>query len=113
MYFVLPSAANSIKLGVRDVMLFMKLYVEGLSLKKISLQVGVNYSTTAVNWASMVREVMVDKGYRTLPNLKFTDVEIDESLFGRKVKHHRGAPKGILTLSQTSPGFYVSAVPVF
>lgn len=46
-----------------------------------------------INWASFVREMFKEYFYRNLRFRKLHGViEIDESLFGRRVKFHRGNP---------------------
>ena len=82
----------------RDVIQFVKSYLENSSLKLCSSQAGVHYGSTAVRWGSFIREVFVDSYERKVKDLKFTgEIEIDESLFGRQWKHHRGHQKGMST----------------
>ena len=80
---------------IQDIMLFIKSYLERNSLAQCSLFSGFSYTMTAINCASCIREVHVFKEYfytdlrhRTLRRV----VEIDESLFGRRVKFHRCNP---------------------
>ena len=44
----------------------------------------MDYKSTAVNWASYIREMFMEYVYETYQTLKFdVEVETDESLFGR------------------------------
>ncbi|KAL4234909.1 hypothetical protein ACF0H5_006550 [Mactra antiquata] len=52
---------QNVKIDIRDVMLFLKLYLDGMSLKKCAVQVGVDYSKTAVYWGSYIREVAMNR----------------------------------------------------
>ena len=55
----------------------------------------MDYKSTAIHWASYLRELFVEHVHRSYNTLKFkTDVEIDESLFRRKIKYNRGKPCG-------------------
>ena len=55
----------------------------------------MEYKTTSVNWASYVREMFCQYVHTEYEKIRFSgDVEIDESLFGRKVKYNRGKPTG-------------------
>ena len=81
--------------NIRDLVLFMKTYIQGCSLKQCALSVGMDYRHTAVNWASYIRELFTQYVFDTYKTLKFTgEVEIDESLFGRKIKYNKGQPRG-------------------
>ncbi|KAK3107606.1 hypothetical protein FSP39_018210 [Pinctada imbricata] len=57
----------------------------------------MTYKSTAVNWASFVRELFKEYFHRHIRCRKLSgEIEIDESLFGRRVKHNRGNPnKGV------------------
>ena len=53
------------------------------------------YKSTAVDWANFCRDLYVEYYTTVIAKEKFAnEVEIDESLFGRRTKYHRGAPKG-------------------
>ncbi|XP_045206192.2 uncharacterized protein LOC123558376 [Mercenaria mercenaria] len=85
------------KLCNQDIFMFIKCYLDGLSLSQTSSFTGVHYKSTAVDWASFVRELFKEHFHRSIRHRKLTgEVEIDESLFGRRVKFHRGNPnKGL------------------
>lgn len=73
--------------------LFIKSYLEKNSLAQCARFTGMAYRSTAVNWASFMREVFKEYFNNTLRNVKLQGiVEIDESLFGRRVKYHKGNP---------------------
>ena len=84
------------KLDLRDIVNFIRTYLYGHNLSQCANLAGIHYKSTAVDWASFVREVMVEYVSSTVSTLKFTGtVEIDESLFGRKHKYHRGKSTGM------------------
>jgi len=82
------------KLNIRDIFMFVKCYLDRLSLSQCAKFAGVTYGKTAVDWSSFIRELFKEYHYRHLRNKKLSGViEIDESLFGRRVKYHRGNPR--------------------
>jgi hypothetical protein len=88
------------KLCIQDIFMFVKSYLDGLSLRHVSLSAGVHYKTTAVDWASFIREIFKEYFHRNMKHRVLTgEVEIDESLFGRRVKFHRGNPNEGLKVS--------------
>ncbi|VDI66511.1 Hypothetical predicted protein [Mytilus galloprovincialis] len=55
----------------------------------------MEYRHTSVNWPRYVRELFCEHVHTEYQNLVFEgDVEIEESLFGRKIKYNRGKPTG-------------------
>ncbi|MCG7867879.1 MAG: IS1595 family transposase [Candidatus Thiodiazotropha taylori] len=81
------------KLPVNDIMLFLKSYIEGNSLKQCATFAGMSYGSTAVDWATYIRDMFKDYFKRNIePQVLSGEIEIDESLFGRRVKYHRGNP---------------------
>lgn len=85
------------KLELQDVMVFIKSYLDKSSLYQCAKFSGMAYGTTAVNWASYMRELFKEYFHRNIRHkVIHGTVEIDESLFGRRVKYHRGNPnKGL------------------
>jgi hypothetical protein len=77
------------KLDARDIMQLKKAYLEGLSLGMTSRYAGVSYTWTAVDCGSFIRELMKKYFHVHLSQKKMTGI-VDESLFGRRVKFHRG-----------------------
>jgi len=66
--------------------MFMKLFLEGLSLHKCALSCNMDYKSTAIHWASYIRRIFCQFVYDEYQLIHFdSDVEIDESLFGRKI----------------------------
>lgn len=54
---------------------------------------GFSYTRTVINWASYIREPFQEYLYTNLGHRKLRGiVKIDESLFGHRVKFHRGNP---------------------
>ena len=84
------------KLTVFDVMLFIRNFIDSMSLSKNAKQCGIAYQSTAVDWASFCRELCKEFVHKYLPTLRLqNEVEIDESMFGHKFKHNRGAQRGV------------------
>ncbi|XP_045191303.2 uncharacterized protein LOC123548134 [Mercenaria mercenaria] len=85
------------KVEIQDIVVFIKSYLDKNSLYQCSKFSGVAYKSTAVNWASYIRELFKEYFSRRTYNKVIRGiVEIDESLFGRRVKYHRGNPnKGL------------------
>lgn len=82
-------------LTLQDIVLFIKSYLDGSSLSQCARFSGVAYKSTTVHWGSFIRELFKEYRYFEvhIKTKKLTGtVEIDESLFGRRVKHHRGDP---------------------
>lgn len=53
------------------------------------------YNNTAVDWTQTARLLHVEYNIRHTKDKLFTGVvEIDESLFSRRIKYHRGTPRG-------------------
>ena len=73
-------------LTISDCMLFIKSYLDKLTLLQCSRFVGIAYSSTAVNWEKSPLEYKGEKLTST--------VMIDESLFGKRTRFHRGNPHG-------------------
>ena len=81
--------------NIRDLMIFLKQYLEGSSLHQCALATGMDYRHTAVEWAGYIRELFCQYVFDKYNMTMFEgDVEIDESLFGRKIKYNKGEPKG-------------------
>lgn len=83
------------KIGLRDAMNFLRCYMGGANLNQCANQSGLHYTSTAVDWASFIREIMMNYVHNTASNMKLSGtIEIDESLFGKKQKYHRGKNTG-------------------
>ena len=80
---------------LQDIFLFLCSYAEqNGTLRRIALWSGVDYARTAVDWGGFIRDMFVQWVHDLMQNSKLSgEVEVDESLFGRKVKAHRGNPK--------------------
>jgi len=71
-------------------------YAEGQSLWKCSRAAGIGYGSTAVDWGSFCRDLFMEYYVREIKDVKFNgEVEMDESLFGRRTKYHWGDPRGL------------------
>ena len=79
---------------IQDAMVFIKSYLDKMTLLQCSIFSGISYRSTAVNWASFLRELFKEHFFiHTRHRVLSGEVEIDESLFGRKMKYHRGNPR--------------------
>ena len=92
-----PMRTNSFFQGshllFQDIMVFIKSYLEKNTLLQCAKFSGMAYGSSAVDWASFMRELFLEHYVRNIKNLKLSGtIEIDESLFGRRVKFHRGNP---------------------
>ena len=57
---------------------------------------GVGYGSTAVDWGNFCRDLFIEYYIRNIRDVKFQgEIEVDESLFGRRTKYHRGNPRGL------------------
>ena len=84
---------SNMKHHIPDVMLFIKNFLDGASLKKCSQFSNIHYNSTAVYWSAYIRDIMVQYVFEnqiTNPQKLTGTIEIDESLFGRKHKYHHG-----------------------
>jgi transposase-like protein len=80
---------------LEDVFNFVVTYAEGTSLSQSAFVSSMDYGSTAVHWAKVVRNLYVHY-YKDVikPYVMTGSIEIDESLFGRRVKYNRGNPLG-------------------
>ncbi len=86
------------KLTIQDILVFVKYYLEKSTLKQCARFAGMSYGSTAVDWACMIRELFKEHYQLHISgNVLSGEIEIDESLFGRRVKYHRGNPGAGLT----------------
>ena len=87
------SLFEAAKIPTNDVMLFIKSYLEGNTLRQCATFAGISYGSSAVEWAVSVCDLFKDHFRRNVVHETLSgDIEIDESLFGRRVKYHRGNP---------------------
>ena len=88
---------EKIHIEIQDVIVFIKSYLDKMTLLQCSVFSGIDYGSTACNWASYMRELFKEYFHRHIRHRRIGgEIEIDESLFGRRVKFHRGNPnKGL------------------
>lgn len=89
------SIFSGTKVPIRDLMVFFRSHMNKLSMRLSASEAGIDYKHTAGDWSKILRCLFMEYVYVHVINapLKFSGtVEIDESLFGRKVKSHRGNP---------------------
>ena len=71
-----------------------KSYLDKKTLLQCSIFSGIGYTSTGVNWASLLRELFKEYFFlHTRHRVLSGEVEIDGSLLGRKMKYHRGNPR--------------------
>lgn len=96
-YFVrrhFPSGESIMFSHRQDVMQFIYSFLTKDTLWQTSKDSGFDYKKSSVDWANFIRDLFREYVYNTYENLVFHgDVEVDESLFGRRVKAHRGNPR--------------------
>ena len=81
------------RLEIQDVMVFIKSYLDKNTLLQCANFSGICYKSIAVDWASYIREMFKEHFHRHIRQKVLGGiVEIDESLFGRRVKYHKGNP---------------------
>ena len=94
-HFTIQDIKKRAHFTIQDTMLFIKQYLDGFTLLATSRQAGISYQKSGVNWASFIRELFKEDLHRSLLHIRLSgEVEIDESLFGRRTKYHRGRPQG-------------------
>ena len=81
---------------IQDIFNFVYNYLHKGSLHYCSQISSMSYKSTAVDWGNFICDLFIEYVYpKNILNVKFTGiVEIDESLFGRQIKHNRGRPSG-------------------
>jgi len=83
-------------LHIPDIINFVITYAEGQSLWKCAQSAGVGYRSTAVDWGSFCRDLFVEYHVRNIKDeILQGEIEVDESLFGRRTKCHRGDSRGM------------------
>ncbi|XP_066921897.1 uncharacterized protein [Clytia hemisphaerica] len=79
------------KYAIQDVLAFVLEFCLSSTMKRNSKVTGVSYGKTSVDYCSYIREICVEYVWKCQSKMKFTGtVEIDESLFGRKIKDNKG-----------------------
>ena len=80
---------------IQDYLTFIDILLSKGSLKASATNSGLSYKSAAVDWANFIRKIFHQWVQSNISDneVKLSgEVEIDESLFGRKVKHNRGDP---------------------
>ena len=91
---------GNFRFSIQDVFVFVHSYLDGMTLKSSAMKSSVNYSNSAPKWARFGRQVMMQRIHEEYFTGKFQFggpgeiLEMDEAVFGRKVKHSRGDPRG-------------------
>lgn len=68
-------------------------FAQGSKLTQLSFITGMAVNTTIIDWANFVRDVLKQYVFEEIGMLKMKGIiEVDESLFGRRNKFHRGNP---------------------
>ena len=83
------------KLYIPDIINFLLNYAEGNSLWNCAKNSAMAYGSTAVDWGSFCRDLFMEYYVQTIQPVKLSGiVEIDESLFGRRINYHRRRSQG-------------------
>ena len=86
---------RQIALSFTRYFLFICEYAFKSTLRSICTKTSIYYGNTGVKYAKMIRDLFLQYVKDGYLNFQFEDdiaIEIDESLFGKKVKHNRGNP---------------------
>ena len=83
---------------IQDRLIFLRTFLINVSLYMGASESGVNYKKTAPTCAKKMRQLFKHYVLRTIPNDDNPEqfggiVEIDESVFGRKIKNNKGNPR--------------------
>ncbi len=78
----------------QDVLQFIKCFLDNNALLTSSKFSGLDYKKTSVDWANSIRDLLKQwVSHHDYDNVQLSgDIEIDETLFGRQCKYHRGNP---------------------
>ncbi len=77
----------------QDILQFIKCFLDNNTLLPSSKFSGFDYKKTSVDWANFIRDLFKQWVSDHYDNVQLSgDIEIDESLFGRQCKYHRGNP---------------------
>ncbi|XP_071494348.1 uncharacterized protein [Diadema antillarum] len=92
------SIFEGVHFDVRELLVFVREWLLGSSLHRCAIQSGMDYKKSAVEWVNFLRDhcrkFVHDLYYGEEEKLR-GEIEIDESLFGRRTKYHRGDPRGL------------------
>ena len=91
----------SSKHAIPDVMVFLKNFLDSMSLRKCASFSNIAYKSTAVYWGQYVRDLFVQYVWEDViqqPEKLSGVVEVDESLFGKRYKYHRGHVKSQINI---------------
>ena len=83
---------EGIKYTIQDCMVFIYEFMKGSSLKTSAKTAGISYNKTCVDYANFIRDIFTKYVWDILNERYIFDdtVELDESLFGRRIKYNRG-----------------------
>ena len=80
---------------LQDILVFVVEFLKQQSLKRCAEAAGIDYKKSSVDWANFIRDLFKQYVFEHYSTIKLAgEVEVDESLFGRKVKYHRGEKVG-------------------
>ena len=82
---------------VQEILAFIWEWLLKSSLHRCAVASGMDYKKTSVDWVNFMRDMcrkFVDGLYYDGNEMSSGEVEIDESLFGRRCKYHKGDHRG-------------------
>ena len=78
---------------IQDIFVFIISFLQKQTLLQCSKLSGIDYKRSSVDWANFIREIFKQYVYECYQTVQLEgEVEIDESLFGKKCKFNRGNP---------------------
>ena len=80
---------------MQDILVFVVEFLKQQSLKRCAEVAGIDYKKSSIDWANFIRDLFKQYVFKHYSTIKLAgEVEVDKSLFGRKVKYHRGEKVG-------------------
>ena len=85
---------DNAKYSTQDILAYILELLLGSTMKRAAYVCGITYGKTSVDYNKSIREIFMQYVSNIQYTTKFSGtIEIDESLFGRKVKDHRGGDR--------------------
>ena len=78
---------------IQDIFVFIISFLQKQTLLQCSKLSGIDYKRSSIDWASFIQEIFKQYVYECYQTVQLEgEVEIDESLFGKKCKFNHGNP---------------------
>ena len=83
----------------QDIFQFIYSFLQKQTMLQCNKLSGIDYKHSAVDWCNFITEICKMYVYKLYETVQLEgEIEIDESLFGKKTKHHRGNPNAGLKI---------------